>query len=232
MNETNSQFSQNEVWEKEGEKSWPSCNCAIIFLDIWEQQAVNKHKSFILISHLCTLWENVIHDVGATDKGMSGHVGIWRSTQTPSISALSYNLQLLILNSDAQVCARDAPSIRRNELSSMTAGVRKTVHECKAVRPACASLNPVCCALCWNSHRLSKQSNSGSICPSIGGIETELVVARGQEILTRALSRLPAAGWRTYTHILTHSFTDTHTFTAKVKMRQIFENTCIQIYER
>lgn len=40
-------------------------------------------------------------------------------------------------------------------------------------------LNPLRLALCWNSHRLSKQSNSGSIRPSIGGIETELVVSRG-----------------------------------------------------
>lgn len=36
---------------------------------------------------------------------------------------------------------------------------------------------------------MSKQSNSGSIHPSIGGIETELVVSRGQEILTGDLCR-------------------------------------------
>lgn len=133
------------------------------------------------------------------------------------------------LGISTHVCARDAPSIRKNKLSGMTAGMRKTVHDCKAVRPARASLNPVCCALCWNSHRLSKQSNSGSIRPSIGGIETELVVARGQEILTRALCRLPA-GERIHTYSQTPL--RTHTFTAKVRMRQIFENMCIQIYER
>lgn len=70
----------------------------------------------------------------------------------------------------------------------------------ETAKPAQASLNPLWLALCWNSHRLSKQSNSGSIRPSIGGIETELVVSRGQEILTRALCRLTAGG-RTYTHI-------------------------------
>lgn len=92
----------------------------------------------------------------------------------------------------------------------------------EAVRPARASLNPLCFALCWNSHRLSKHSNSGSIRPSIGGIETELVMSRGQEILTRALCRLPA-GECTHTHA--------HTLTAKLTIRQIFENTCIQIHE-
>lgn len=64
------------------------------------------------------------------------------------------------------------------------------------------SLNPLWLALCWNSHRLSKQSNSGSIHPSIGGIETELVVSRGQEILTGALCRLLAGGCM-HAHIYT-----------------------------
>lgn len=69
-----------------------------------------------------------------------------------------------------------------------------------------APLNPLWLALCWNSHRLSKQSNSGSIRPSIGGIETELVVSRGQEILTGAVCRLPAGGR------LQERDTSTHTF--------------------
>lgn len=73
-----------------------------------------------------------------------------------------------------------------------------------------APLNPLWLALCWNSHRLSKQSNSGSMRRSIGGIETELVVSRGQEILTRALCRLQ----------------DTHTHT-----QVILVNTCTQMHE-
>lgn len=83
-------------------------------------------------------------------------------------------------------------------------GVRARLLQVPRSRPA--PLNPLWLALCWNSHRLSKQSNSGSIRPSIGGIETELVVSRGQEILTGAVCRLPAGGR------LQERDTSTHTF--------------------
>lgn len=75
-------------------------------------------------------------------------------------------------------------------------------------------------ALCWNSHRLSKQSNSGSIRASIGGIETELVVSRGQEILTRAFSGI-------HTHITLYI----SQLQIWSELLQIFVNPCTQIYE-
>lgn len=40
---------------------------------------------------------------------------------------------------------------------------------------------------CWNSHRLTEQSSNRSITASIGGIQTEVILWRGREILTRAL---------------------------------------------
>lgn len=66
-----------------------------------------------------------------------------------------------------------------------------------------------------------------NIHPSIGGIETELVVSRGQEILTRALCRLPAGG-------RTHTFRKciyTDCTVENLCGPQMFVNACIHICE-
>lgn len=205
------------------------------------------------------MWQQSIHDVVVTDrigergKGRICRLRSWSWIQTPQIAAASSSphwvitmlqqtvkliLQLLLLHLNSHIlyiwsCRRSG--MTRARFSRYTDTSRRSLR-------ACSSLNPLWLALCWNSHRLSKQSNSGSIRPSIGGIETELVVSRGQEILTRALCKLPVGG-RKHTHIWrvwckhTHSqhiYTVYTDWTVKALVcyePQIFVSACIQIYE-
>ena len=198
----------------------------------------SNNELFILISHL---WRCA--DVAATDRmgerGTGGHEVA--ELDSKSIDGCTLRHQ------DAATHRPAAAHTPRGRACALYPSARdgRLAHVCGQVRGHAAaslgraSLNPLWLALCWNSHRLSKQSNSGSIRPSIGGIETELVVSRGQEILTRALCRLPAGG-RTYTHLEsvhkhTHTHTHTHTDSTAEDLLcykpQIFVNACIQIYE-
>lgn len=117
--------------------------------------------------------------------------------------------------------------VRRNARSGMTAARFSRCADTRQWSLLHTSLNPLWLALCWNSHRLSKQSNSGSIHPSIGGIETELVVSRGQEILTGALCRLLAGGC-----MHAHIYTDCTAEDLVWWEPQILVKARIQIYEQ